>query len=308
MLLYHSISDRRRDPLCLATHPAHFEAQLRWLAKASTPLPLDDFVDQMRNGTLPTNATSVTFDDGYADNFLTAEPLLRRIGIPGTVFLATAGLNSKKEPWWEALDAILLESDVLPEQFRWRALTFSVEPLLDPARAQWTAREAPATQRESAFLQVSEFAKHLSSIDRTELLEALAAWAGFERGARADRRWATWNEIRDALRGGVLSLGGHTRSHSCLATRPADEQRQEISKGLDDIEQQTGTRPATFAYPFGTYHDFTSRSRAIVRRSGLRSAFANMTGAITARTDPRQVPRFLVGNWDAEELARRLGQ
>ena len=45
---------------------------------------------------------AVTFDDGWADNHTQAFPVLRELGIPATVFLATAAVEERKPFWWQA--------------------------------------------------------------------------------------------------------------------------------------------------------------------------------------------------------------
>jgi peptidoglycan/xylan/chitin deacetylase (PgdA/CDA1 family) len=45
------------------------------------------------SGALPERAAAITFDDGYADNFTRALPLLREQGLPATFFVATGFLD-----------------------------------------------------------------------------------------------------------------------------------------------------------------------------------------------------------------------
>jgi peptidoglycan/xylan/chitin deacetylase (PgdA/CDA1 family) len=44
---------------------------------------------------IPRKTFVVTFDDGYANNLTQAGPILTRLGVPATLFLATAYLDSK---------------------------------------------------------------------------------------------------------------------------------------------------------------------------------------------------------------------
>lgn len=44
---------------------------------------------------------AVTFDDGYRDNYENAAPILSRLGLPATFFVATRFIGTDHVPWWD---------------------------------------------------------------------------------------------------------------------------------------------------------------------------------------------------------------
>lgn len=59
------------------------------------PSPLSHVLDHHRHGRpLPRKTFVVTFDDGYENNLTQALPILELLGVPATIFLATAYLDS----------------------------------------------------------------------------------------------------------------------------------------------------------------------------------------------------------------------
>jgi len=63
-----------------------------------------------------------------------------------------------------------------------------------------------------------------------------------------------WDEIRAVTKGGLVRIGSHTRRHTRLSQRLSQaEIDDEIDGSALVIEQQLGTRPATFCYPNGDH-------------------------------------------------------
>ena len=78
----------RRD---LTVSPRALESQLAWLrGQGFTAIALDDIYAAFKQGApLPPKPIILTFDDGYADAYTHAFPLLRRYGMTGTFFVVT---------------------------------------------------------------------------------------------------------------------------------------------------------------------------------------------------------------------------
>jgi peptidoglycan/xylan/chitin deacetylase (PgdA/CDA1 family) len=87
ILMYHMV----RDPVPGATFnklrvpPARFEAQLRWLRDRGWQFAF--MSDLETPEALPEKTVILTFDDGYADNLLNADPLMARFGAVATLYL-----------------------------------------------------------------------------------------------------------------------------------------------------------------------------------------------------------------------------
>src|SRR5439155_585655 len=53
----------------------------------------------MRQGRAPRNALALTFDDGYRDNLTHVAPILKRLGLPATIFLVTGFIGTPNALW-----------------------------------------------------------------------------------------------------------------------------------------------------------------------------------------------------------------
>ena len=100
ILMYHRVADSVPgiDPPTWNITPARFREQLVGLLdRGFQPWPLRRVIEYHNLGKeLPPKVFVVTFDDGYESVYTNGWPVLRDLGIPATVFLATAFVDSQK--------------------------------------------------------------------------------------------------------------------------------------------------------------------------------------------------------------------
>lgn len=97
ILAYHSVSSYRRDGLAVRT--ADFAEQMAWLQRRGYhAVTLVDFATQhFEPGE---RIVIITFDDGYADNYREAWPVLKRHGYVATIFLVADYVDTDQVfPW-----------------------------------------------------------------------------------------------------------------------------------------------------------------------------------------------------------------
>jgi peptidoglycan/xylan/chitin deacetylase (PgdA/CDA1 family) len=86
ILSYHGVMDSPDNPYAVSTEI--FERQMEHLAEQYTLLSVDRIVDLIREGrSIPSGAVAITFDDGDESVYTNAFPILKRLGIPATIFL-----------------------------------------------------------------------------------------------------------------------------------------------------------------------------------------------------------------------------
>lgn len=100
ILMYHRIADvvPGKPRPTWNVQPERFERQLAGLLRRGWQAwPLKQVLDYLdRDLPIPRKTFVVTFDDGYANNLSQAGPILTKLGVPATLFLATAYLDSKR--------------------------------------------------------------------------------------------------------------------------------------------------------------------------------------------------------------------
>ncbi|MBE3609301.1 polysaccharide deacetylase family protein [Campylobacter californiensis] len=113
VLMYHSIDTHKGDKFDKwRVKPEDFEKQMAWLYKNGfTSYTISELCDFSK---LPKKAVCITFDDGYADNFTNAYPVLKKYGFKATIYLVP---NQKTNHWEEKntkyVSCMLNEDEIL---------------------------------------------------------------------------------------------------------------------------------------------------------------------------------------------------
>jgi peptidoglycan/xylan/chitin deacetylase (PgdA/CDA1 family) len=313
ILLYHRVGESDTDPWALSVTPRHFTEHLEVLRQHVRPMQLQQLAQTLRDDTLPQRSTVVTFDDGYADNLHYAKPALERYDIPATVFLTTGSIGSECEFWWDELDRLLLQSGTLPATLRLNLsdsiYSFELGEAAHCSGADfrhWRAWEDAPDIRHALYRSLWDRLHALPAVEQRKLLGALRKWAGAEPVCRPTHRPLTLAEVFALAKGGLIEVGAHTVTHPSLAALPAALQQDEIQRSKAQLEQILDGPVTSFAYPHGSRRDYTSETVALVREAGFACACASKAGTVGRLTDPFQLPRVQVQDWDAEEFARRL--
>lgn len=108
-------------------------------------------------------------------------------------------------------------------------------------------------------------------------------------------------ELRETAAAGV-DIGSHSVSHTSFGALPAARAREEARASRERLEDIVGRPVTAFAYPFGTYADFSAESRAVLEEAGYRTAFTSVHGAVSAGADPLELPRLKVESGDPDWL------
>lgn len=284
ILIYHRVL-AASDPLLPGVPDvATFDRHLRLLKRFFRVMPLSTALSQLRQGTLPARALSITFDDGYADNAELALPVLRRHGLHATFFIATAYLDGGR----------MWNDDVI-EYVRQAAagrLDFSMVGC-------GSLPGFTHAQKRQAIDQVLTQLKYLPFASRQMMARRLAP-------PRRQALMMTPDQIRDLLAAG-MELGAHTHRHPILAAMPDDAALADIAEGKAALEAITGRRATLFAYPNGKPEtDYNQRHVEMVRALGFDAAVSTVPGTAGPDSDPWRLPRYTPWQQDSARFLMRL--
>jgi peptidoglycan/xylan/chitin deacetylase (PgdA/CDA1 family) len=228
-----------------------------FIATRYRPISLAELLE-VRHGRahLPRRAVLVTFDDAYRDFAEHAWPRLRRLGVPVTLFVATAYPDRPSRAfWWDRL---------------WAALT------LAPPGAQVETPDGQRTLATGAdrMRAYRSLRRHLKTLPDDRIQGELERLVGRFTPPATTSPVLGWDELR-ALAGEGVTVAPHTRTHPILARVPRERVREEIMGSLEDLEREIGTVRPVLAYPSGGLSDEVVD---VVREVGFELAFSTKRG------------------------------
>jgi peptidoglycan/xylan/chitin deacetylase (PgdA/CDA1 family) len=285
VLRYHAVSPDT-DPEPLYSGPditiprGLFAAQMRFLQRAYTPVPLANVVETIARGAAPAPGTVVvTLDDGYADNFHQAFPVLRGVRIPATVSVVTETLDDGPMLWMSDLRA---------------AVMASAKPLLRvEIGGGHEFRLGDVDERQRTIKELTNVLVPVEAALRRRILATIRSELGVNGHAALTDTMLTSRQIREMHEGGVV-IGAHTQTHSNMTLLTPEQARNEIAGSRDRLQAVLGAPVLDFAYPNtgGRYPHFNETVAAVVRDLGFRSGSTSRPGVVEAGTNPFMIPRL----------------
>ena len=279
ILCYHNVGEAGRGYLgSTRSIPVDsFEAQMRWLKNSVDVVSLDEITSA--NGMLRRHQVAITFDDGYLNNVETVMPIMQKLGLPMTWFVATRFVDDPGQlPWWDQIDLLLQQSGGRVEFAE--AEVRGAYDLAQPGDRAWLDKNLRAI--------IKNVARGRRDAIAAELAQQLANIVDIPPNA-----FARPEEIA-AIDWDGLEIGGHTVSHPNMAACEENSRLEELQLGKQRLEQISGQKLNWFAYPFGgpdTYDEATAES---VRASGFRGAVTLEAGIVSADSNPYMLPRLAI--------------
>ena len=290
VLIFHRVH-QQLDPLFPGEPDAKFfDKALGWMKSWFNVLPLDEAASRLKTQTLPARAAAITFDDGYADNYHVALPILKKHGLTATFFIATG-----------FLDGGIMWNDCVIELVRRTTLNeLDLDCLGLGLHSTGTLSQRRAAI-DSLILQI----KYLSPNERQELVNKCVAHAQV---VLPTDLMMTSREVR-GLRAAGMQIGAHTITHPILASTKIECARKEIFESKLFLEELLGERIGLFAYPNGKPGvDYLPEHRSVVQQLGFDAAVSTAQASAARATDPYQIPRFTPWDRTKSRFGLRLVQ
>ena len=292
ILMYHRFAKEKSKR---AVDAQEFEFQVREIARHFRPKTLRQLATELRSpsGVEP-RSVAITVDDGYEDFYQIAFPILRRYGVPATIFVTTEFVDQRLWLWPDILHFAL-------ENTTQRSLTLELPsgPLrLDVSdaarkRAAWSTLVAHSLALPNEQMR----ALHRHLLERGEVMLPSQPTAAY--------RALSWEQVRELDAAGI-EIGAHTKTHPALTRISSASLQEEIAGCKQRIEEMLGHGIDTFCYPNGSIEDVNEEVKRVVRAAGFSAATVAYFDAL-GMSDMYELRRYPVGGWRRKFLQALQG-
>jgi len=223
----------------------------------------------------------LTFDDGYADNFIYAYPVLKKYGIPFTVYVTTSFPDRQAVLWWDLLEDLVLKED---------RICFGV----GGETVEWNC--STIEEKENTFRRIRSFIIGSYGDDFSAYIRKFFDPYGIDLDEKTDELALSWEQIERLSKDPLVTIGAHTVNHFALSKLSEQVAKYEIMESKRKLESRIGRDVEHFTYPFGTRNETGEREFKMVRECGFKTATTTRMGNIfSAHKDHMEcLPRALI--------------
>jgi peptidoglycan/xylan/chitin deacetylase (PgdA/CDA1 family) len=225
-------------------------------------VPLEQ-VPTLLNDSRKPRFACMTFDDGFADNWTVATPVLRAADVPFSVFPVVGYIDRQLVPNQELLEWLILRTDHFELQLD------GSTAITEPTRTLEEKRAA--------------FAKGMALVWRNVpgLSDALARTAhalGLSIQAFMDETFMSWDQLRQLAHTPGVSIGTHSMSHRALASLDREQAYLELARPRKLLQEALGVPIECTAYPYGSAKECGPREYALARDAGYKIGLSTRPG------------------------------
>lgn len=276
ILLYHRIVDDSSKYLnkgAVVHHPINdFKQEIPYFKRNFQILSMDEVVKQIKLGQgFRRPSIAITFDDGYLDNYTLAYPVLKKHGVPATIYLTTSLVGTMDTIWTEKIGLAFLKT-------KKDYLNFST--ILGDETVSVKTKE----EKGLANSEVPEALKLRPDDERRELIRQLFEKLGVNEKCRrhfGERMMLNWDEVRE-MRNDGITIGSHSHTHPILSRMPIQKAKEEILNSKKVAEKNADVEVKHFSFPNGREEDFSEELRDYCREIGFESTCSVIYGTNNA--------------------------
>jgi len=268
VLAYHRICDSEQwndnDISLMSASNEQFNWQVKYIKNHYDLINFDDLNNILNNKIdTPKRPVIITFDDGFADNYFNAYPILKEHNAKATFFVSTGYIGTDKQYWFNKV----YRSFVNPQ---------NTNACINELNINIDLSKCEATRRKQIY-SIIEVLKKCPNKERLEYVKYIVQQypeREFDDQLCAPMTWKQLMEMKD----NNMEIGSHTITHPVLSMLSEADLKYEIFESKKIIEEKLNTNISTIAYPVGMSFAYNDTVIKEVKAAGYTFGTSYMAG------------------------------
>ena len=250
----------------LSVSPQFLEETIRHVLDENMDIiPISEVPERLKHNSGKRRFACFTFDDGYRDNLKLAYPIFKKYNVPFTIYVPSDYAEGEGELWWVALEHLIANSEeidceIYGEMRHWTC---------------WTTH-----QKYEAFSSLYWYFRSINEARMRTIIRDMCEEAQLDISSVYADLIMTSDEIYKLAQDPLVSIGGHTVSHSAIANLDKDHAIFEILNGSRKLEANLHMKIETFSYPYGNQESAGPRDFELVKQCGIKTAVTSRKGLV----------------------------
>ncbi len=244
-----------------------FDKLIRYLTSRYEMTSMDNIREYFSGVRQLTNTCHITVDDGDSSFYHTIFPVLKKYGVPATLYVSPKIITERTNYWFQEIagyDKAVLQRCISG---------LSVYPLnkIKMFHPVWILKTLPVN---TILAVIKEYQNITGTPPRPSMN-------------------ITPEQLMEIDRSGLVTLGAHTMNHPILHNEDHASCEYEIGGSITMLSGILNKKVRYFAYPNGRYKmDFTEREEDILLKNGIDLAVTTMGGNLSDFHKQTRIPRL----------------
>ena len=227
---------------------------------------------------------SITFDDGFYNNYKIAAPILKKKKLYATFYLTTSFIEKNETSWIDKIEHMI-------EKVKTKKIinVFNKKFKIDNNK-----------KMKINFLNSIRYLAKKDNTDFNKLVLDIKKQLGFNYKLNnlnniLDKKM-NWDQVRKLNQCKYFTFGGHNVNHSILSFLSDKEAKKEIYNSINSIKKNTKIKIKHYSYPEGLKHTYGKREIKLLKNKGIKMCPSAEFGFNNKNTDLFNLKRIFVNS------------
>lgn len=231
---------------------------------------------------IPPKSFAITFDDGFENNLSIAAPILYDFNIPATIYITTEFIEKNAMSWIDKIEFALENTS------------------LQSIYAYWLEKKIDIKNNQSKIIFLDAIRNYVKNspdcnpnIFATDLCEQL----GFSDIVSSDDpidKKMSWKQVSEVNKSDLLSIGGHSHTHSILSYLDNKQLSYELDTSLELLDKKADVKSVHYSYPEGLKHCYSENVIYELKKRGVRCCPTAISGVNYPTDDLFHLKRIMI--------------